>query len=211
MSFVQLPYLRILDGDAEAFGGNQSRDAKRTVREGACGPVAATGLVCYLEGRSRMERADFMKRMNRLRRSFFPMVPYLGSNAVILALGLNLYFITHRMHYRAFWALSRKKQFTRMEEMLRRDVPVILCIGNNLPRFWRKGKLTLYRRNSDGTMSVHTRTNAHFVTVTELGDEWMGVSSWGKKLYVRRSEWEDYVKNYSCAAPSNIVYVKKTR
>ena len=209
MNKQKLPYLRIRDGENAFFGGNQSWDPKKSVREGACGPVAATGLLCYLEGKEEMERSDFMKRFTRLRRSYFPIVPYLGSNGAGLALGLNIYFLLHGMPYFAFWGISRRKTFPRIERMLSDNLPVILCIGNNLPRFWRRQKLALYQENPDGTMRVHSRTSAHFVTVTEMNEEWMGVSTWGKKLYISREEWEDYVSRYSCAPLSNILVIHR--
>ena len=136
-------------------------------------------------------------------------ITILGSNGAGLALGLNIYFLLHGMPYFAFWGISRRKTFPRIERMLSENLPVILSIGNNLPRFWRRQKLALYQENPDGTMRVHSRTRAHFVTVTEMNEEWMGVSTWGKKLYISREEWEDYVSRYSCAPLSNILVIHR--
>ena len=209
MEEVRIPYLRVLDDTSSHYGGNQSWDPKKAVRKSACGPVAATGLICYVQGENEIERDEFMQKFTKLRRVYFPILPYLGSSGISIAAGLNVYFMVHRMPYHARWCISGRRMPQRIETMLSLDIPVILCIGNHMPKFWKNGKLKLYQKNPDGTMRVYTKTSAHFVTVTEMDDTWMTVSSWGKKLYISREEWKKYVRSCSCSALSNIVYIRK--
>ena len=95
-----------------------------------------------------------------------------------------------------------------MEEMLRRDIPVILSIGPNFPRLWKQGKETLYRMDQ-GDYRRAAETRAHYVTVTGMDESWLRISSWGKEYYLSREEYETYRADISSALVSNIVYIRE--
>ncbi|MBR1757495.1 MAG: hypothetical protein IJ744_02045 [Lachnospiraceae bacterium] len=208
MRGLKREFLRVQDGEKLHYGGNQAWDPKKGVQKSACGPVAATDVISFLEGRSQMDRSEFMKKMTRLRRSYFPIVPYLGTHGPGLAFGMNLYFWIHKMPYRAGWGLSAKKRDARIDAMLAQNIPVILCIGNNFPRFWRNAKLTLYRKDYNG-FHPYSKTKAHFVIVTGMDESWYRISSWGKELFINRAEFETFAKKDSCAPLSNIIWIKR--
>jgi hypothetical protein len=66
-----------------------------------------------------------------------------------------------------------------MEKMLKADLPVILSVGPNLPRFWRRRKLTFYRKTPEGAYVPAAYVRAHFVTATGLDGTWVRIASWG--------------------------------
>ena len=204
---LRRPYIRVVDGERYFYGGAQSWDPNKGIRAGACGAVAATGFVSYLDGNEKVERTDFMKKMTKLRKIYFPVIPYAGMNGFGLALGMNFYFWMHKQPYLAFWGISARRRNGRIARMLQDNLPVILCIGNHLPLFWRRKPLTLYRKDMNGNFQPYTKTDSHFVTVTGMDKYWMRISSWGKELYINRAEWEIYARKYSCCVLSNVMNV----
>ncbi len=153
--------------------------------------------------------AEFNRACMRLCRGFLRPLPHMGMTGTAVAFGRNREFRRRGIPYRASWCFRAGPMWERMESMLRADLPVILAIGLNLPRFWRRKKLTLYRRRPDGSMRPAARTNAHFVTVTAMDDEWLTVSSWGSEFYLNRAQYEDYVKRFSSPWFSNIVLLRQ--
>ena len=49
------------------------------------------------------------------------------------------------------------------------------------------------------------RISAHFVTITDMDEEWIGVSSWGAKYYINKKEYIRYVILHSNWILSNIL------
>lgn len=94
-----------------------------------------------------------------------------------------------------------------MEEMLSKNLPVIMSVGPNFPCVWRNHKLPFYIRKNDGTYVQDCQVNGHYVTVTEMDETWLCISSWGKKYYINRQEYMEYVRRYSGFLVSNIVYL----
>lgn len=93
--------------------------------------------------------------------------------------------------------------------MLREDIPVILSIGPNFPLLWQKKELTLHIQTNEGSFYPGPATHAHYVTVTGMDDTWLQISSWGRKYFINRNEYLQYVKAHSARLVSNILYVKK--
>jgi len=143
-----------------------------------------------------------------LRSKYFPLLYPVGMNGITLALGLNRVFRKNGLALRANWDMSEAKLWKRMEEMLLRDIPVILSIGPNFPRLWKKGKGTLYRLEN-GEQRAAGSVRAHYVTVTGMDEGWLKVSSWGKEYYLSREEYEHFRSATSSALVSNIVYIRR--
>ncbi len=205
------------------YGGAQSLLPRKSIRNSGCGLISSANLLAYLtrfhdtrdDLFDRIIRldpiplAEFNRACMRLCRGFLRPLPHIGMTGTAVALGLNREFRRRGIPYRAAWCFRAKPMWQRMEAMLRADLPVILAIGPNLPRFWRHKKLNLYRPRTDGTMQPAARTNAHFVTVTAMDDEWLIISSWGREYYLNRAEYEDYAKRYSSPWFCNILLLRE--
>ena len=204
------PYLQISDGKSLSYGGSQMRSDNNMIRKCGCGPVAALDLCAYLEGRDRtpIPLEEYNRELERLCRRFFLLIPNIGINCIGLIAGLNLMFWEKHLPYRAFWAASGGRLWERAEEMLRRNIPVILSIGPNFPRFWGKDRLNFYVRLQDGRFLPAVSTKAHYVTVTGLDENWLRISSWGRQYYINRREYEAYIRKHSNYLVSNLVVVR---
>jgi len=79
----------------------------------------------------------------------------------------------------------------------------------NFPFIWGKGKAILYTRNNAGEFKAASGVKAHFITVTGIDSEWLEISSWGRRYYLNRRNYEEYVSKHSAALVSNILYIKR--
>ena len=213
----------IADGDRRLFGGTQMLLPLPSIRETGCGLISSANLLAYLtrfhglrdglfDRFSRLDAiplAEFNRACMSICRGFLRPLPRLGMTGTAVAAGLNREFRRRGIPYRARWCFSGKKLWPRMEQMLQNDLPVILAIGPNLPRFWRKKKLVLYRQDKDGNYIPAARTNAHFITVSAMDESWLTVSSWGRRYGVSRAEYEEYTKKYSSSWFCNLLLLKK--
>ena len=208
------PYPQISDGLHLSCGGNQMRSDKAVIRKCGCGPVAALDLILYLEHRGEntpIALSDYNAMLTAFCFRYFPLIPPFGINGPVFTLGLNRLLHDRGLPYRAFWMLSGAKLWSRTEDMLGRDLPVILSVGPNFPAFWRGNRLPFYLRSSDGSYRKATSTKGHFVTATGIDAQWVRISSWGKEYYINRGEYERYTKENSLYAFSNLIYLRKVK
>lgn len=210
---LKKPYVRVLRGGTLSYGGSQMWSQSETVRVCGCGPVAVLDTILYLTGRQEqpMSAEDYDRELVRLSRRYFPLVKPFGINGLLLALGMNRLLRSYDLPYRAFWAVSGVKFWDRIRRLLEEDVPVILSVGPNFPAVWGKERLRFYVRKADGAMVPSGSALAHYVCATGLDEEWLRISSWGKVYYVRRSEYDEYVKKHSASLVSNILMLQKKR
>lgn len=218
MTELKHPYPGVIRADgSRSYGGSQMTLSDKVMQRCGCGIVAAADLLRYLHcyhkpipllagTPTELSQAEYESLLQSLRRRYFPLFYPVGMNGLSLAFGLNRLFRKNGVALSARWDMSERKLWTRMEEMLQRDIPVILSIGPNFPRLWKKGKETLYRLDN-GRPSPATETRAHYVTVTALDENWMRISSWGKEYYLSREEYERFRSDISCAIVSNILYI----
>ena len=205
-----------------SFGGSQTRSARWRIRRCGCGAVAMTDLLLYVTrhrswpaAKSVAEAAachpvptDVYDRCCRsLQCAYLPMVPPFGINGLVLAGGLNLYCLLHRIPLRFRWNMRKKNLWQMIRQGLEQDLPVVLAIGPKLPAFWKKGGLQLYRKRGDSFCPA-TAVSGHYVTVTAMDEEWLEVSSWGKKYYIRRDEYLRYGETHSLFFAHNALAVR---
>lgn len=150
-----------------------------------------------------------------------------------VAKSINAYSNLHNFDLKASWKwkLTYYDMLELIEEMLKRDIPIILSIGPNTPKLWGKKGISFYERCEIDYLEHTTQTgemikpyyykvvkqdiNGHYVTVTALikdeltGQIMLRISSWGKKFYINYEEYRDYVENYSGTYTSSMVHVKK--
>ena len=206
-------YPRVRNDGRLTYGGSQMLAESKLIRGCGCGPVAALDLLHYLcdgDDAPPLPLDHYNKELESLCRSYFPLIPQSGINGLMLALGVNRLFLRRHLPCRAVWAVSGSRLWERVREMLVNDLPVILSIGPNFPAVWKKDRLPFYSRRDDGSYVRSSSAKSHYVTVTGLDDEWARISSWGREYYIRRSEYDDFVKRHSSQVFSNILYIKRT-
>ena len=205
---LKRPYVRVYREGAPSYGGSQMWLERGRDRAAACGLIACADVLAYLRGETKFDEADYMAYLRRLRR-YFPLIPYRGMDGVTLAVGMSRCLRREQPQLRAHWCVSGSRFFSRVEEMLRADIPAVISIGPNMPAFWGRHSVPLYRRDAAGAYREDTRTHAHYVTVTGLDGEWMRISSWGREYYVSRRQYEKYMRTQSFAAVTNLLHIEQ--
>lgn len=225
MNMLQIKhkYISVIHDQRRSFGGSQMLSASKTMREVGCGVIAALDLLIYLclthpECRcsffadaaedGSIDEKEYDELAQKLSRQFFPIIPKLGINGIMLAGGLNLFFLRYKLPFRASWGIGKARLFEQIEEMLAHDIPVILSVGPNFPLFWQKHELTFYSSCPDGTLQASCRIKAHYVTVTGIDAHMLQISSWGREYYIDRNEYWEYISRHSGSLVSNIVKIR---
>lgn len=213
-------YISVANNSNGSYGGSQTRSDNAVIKRCGCGLVAACDLLLYLHRYHRdcsalifddvpMDEDVELEAYNSLLEKLnplFPIIPPFGISGPLLVIGLNIFFRHNHFPYKAMWAMNETALWRRTEYMLERDFPVIISVGQNLPFIWNKHKLNLYvERNAQKRKSSSVK--AHFMTATAIDEEWLCVSSWGRKYYINRKEYESYVHEHSSTLINNIVYI----
>ena len=204
-----------------SFGGNQRQLKSAVLQHCGCGVVATLDLIRYLHLYHPDCRTDFFAGVAdtpdlpepvydlcaQRMRHFVPVLYPIGSTGFSLAAGLNRYFKRHNVPLKASWGVSKDRIWQEIEDMLERDLPVILSVGNQFPVFWKKKGAQLYRRSGEALkQSVHV--HAHYVTVVGIDDAWLRISSWGQEYYLAREEFLRYRDKESMNLLCNIVCLR---
>ena len=208
---LQHPYPAVDWAEEGSFGGSQSRSASWQIRKCGCGAVAMTDLAIYLtrhhgcEGSMLVQEAASLDPIPAelydrcccdLQRKYLPMVPPFGINGLTLTAGMNAYCGIHRLPPRFRWNTGKKNLWKIIGQALERDLPVVLAIGPNLPALWQQHKVNLYRKSGE-TYTAVTSVKAHYVMVTAMDENWLEISSWGKKYYIHKQEYLQYGEKHS--------------
>lgn len=217
---------------SEQEAGNASENAEQRLQaedlkkqKMGCGIVALSDLFLYLSGKYNagirigdrsyvnhgMLQSEYCEYYDRI---------YAFAGGVSLkagASGLKLWRKFNRMakvqgwNERARWGFSRKKIFQRMEGMLLKDIPVILCMPMAL--FKNDKGICFYKRNEKGEYVPYTRVSGHYVVVTEIiyeeQDIYLVISSWGKQYFVKWNEYDTEIrKRLFGGFLGNILYIR---
>lgn len=220
MLSIQHPYISV----AGSYGGGQQHSPDPMVRRCGCGVIAAADLLLYLSRHHAPHPAEFFEDLPaegpvpspayqtcilRLHRRYFPVIPYAGINGLMLMAGVRRFFRDQDLPFTARWCFSQGRLWERMEDQLRRDMPVILSVGPNFPVIWGKKCVRFYCETPSGTYTPTAGARAHFITVTGMDDKWLRISSWGRRYYIRRAEFSDYARHESLSPASNILWVER--
>lgn len=211
-------------GGSLSYGGSQLWAYGPVPRKCGCGPVAALDLALTLSreegvsnafteaaGENPIPLSAYNALLERVIRRYVPILPPLGTNGVALALGLDRLFRDLLLPFRCSWGFSGEKTLERVRRMLDEEIPVILGIGQNLPRIWEKEKLPLYIKNRAGGYSPAGAVSAHFVSVTGIDGDWLKISSWGRVYFISFAEFERYRAEHSLNAVCNVLSVARKR
>lgn len=152
---------------------------------------------------------EYNHELEATSRRYFPLVKPFGINGIFLAAGMNRLLRRYHLPYRAFWAVSGRKFWPRVEELLSQDLPVIFSVGPNFPAVWKKNRLTFYRKTPDGVYVPSSSAKSHYITATGIDEQWLRISSWGTEYYINRREYDEYIRRYSTSIVSNILMLRK--
>ncbi len=113
---------------------------------------------------------------------------------------------------RARWGLSGKKIYVRIEEMLRKDIPVILCVPMMVGQKNKEHGIDFYKKENDIYCKACT-VSAHYVVITgiikENEDIYLKVSSWGVEYYVNWLEYDILIHTHFLGTIlGNILYIR---
>ena len=222
---LRYPYFSVKTQNGLSYGGSQTWCSSPTMQKYGCGVVAMGDVLLYM-GIHRLScstdlqygilREDgnlsyprYERYLRKIRRRYLGIIPGFGVPGFLVPHAMNRYFRHYKMDFRARWCISHEKLYSRIEESLARDLPVLLAVGQNIP-FWRKHKLCLYRQEN-GLYFPAAEVKAHFVVVTGLENGYLQISSWGKEYYISWQEFEKYVKKYSSVLVSNICLITEKK
>lgn len=212
--------------EGASYGGSQTWFSSPSIRGYGCGLIAAHDLLWYLERKENLAAQtshqhsakrftdascsweDYERSVTKLHH-LFPILPRLGINGLMLSAGLNRAFLLRRLPYRACWHIGCRNTGKEISHLLGQDIPVILSIGGNFPLVWKKDRLPLYRKSSDGVYIKSSSTRAHYVIVTGIEHGWLRISSWGQEWYINWREYRDFARTKSCPLFSNICYITR--
>jgi hypothetical protein len=211
MKNLNHPFLKIETVKGTFYGGNQSWFSYKFLQKTGCGVIGAANVLLHMKGEKILSEEEYMTFAKKLWKNYLPVIPGFGMNGLTLMVGLNRYFYHHKIPYAARWTVSSSRMIPRIDQMLAKDLPVILAVGPNFPKFWGKQALNFYTKTQTGDYIPTVKTRAHFVTVTGREGAWLKISSWGKEYYIDIREYRSYVKNYSCPLVSNIICIKKRK
>lgn len=233
---LQKPYIQVRRNNGEiTYGGDQGffkggAPGSVEVRKSAmgCGVVAFSDLLLYLgtgdQSRETPESKCYVNRMNDEEEycSYYNCIyDFMGGVSArngISGIRLMLRFnrLARREHWgmRAIWGLGAGKLYGRIEEMLKQDIPVILCIPIMLLKKDKKDGVSFYR--GIGEWKKETTVSAHYVMVTGIVQEcgstemFLEISSWGKKYYINWNEYEKLIRTHFLGTIlGNILYIRK--
>ena len=204
-------YIQVERNGRLSYGGSQMWSDNPTVKICGCGPVAVLDTLLYLTHRqeSPMSLAEYNRMLEEMSKRYFPLVRPFGINGLLLAAGMNRLLRRYRLPYRAFWAISGRKFWSRVEELLCQDLPVIFSVGPNFPAVWQKHRLTFYRKTAEGLYIPASSAKSHYITATGIDQDWLRISSWGRRYYVNRKEFEHYARRKSIPLVGNILYIER--
>ena len=225
MTELRKPYPSVMRNGFLSYGGSQMWSDSAPICKCGCGIVAALDIAIYLKrsygGGDKMLAGvpcggptplpAYNELLLSLRKKYFPIIPPLGINQMILTLGMNRFFHDEHLPFTAHVTMATDKMWDRIRQSLMNDCPVLLAIGMNFPYVWQKNTVSFYKKQPDERYTVSVSTKAHFVVITGMDEQWLRISSWGIQYYVNRNELAGYIKKYSTSFISGIVYVTEKK
>lgn len=213
-------YVKIQKGNNVSFGGSQMWFEDELISSHGCGLVAMTDLILYLKKTDTTDFAaykNFLLDFNKiyvnfhLRFSKFSFISRLISkyfgrvNNIDGRMGLIIrkYFKKNKIKFKARWCFGKKLFFKRIEDMLSRDIPAIVAIGE-------KNGVNYYKM-AENKLILCGKISYHYFTVTAISEicekRMLEISSWGKKYFIYENDMKKFL---SCSFTlfSNVLYIK---
>ena len=237
-----------------SYGGSQmwfpqkGRFSKDSIlRNYGCGTIATADLLLYLAMQNEKMKTEltaavlqdekgiiyesydsYVRKINNYTHTL-PIIAVLGPK---LAWAINSYSRKFDLGLKASWRwrLTYYDMLEIMEEMLVKDIPVILSIGPNWPNlrgskgipFYERKEIDFYLPDSIQAAkkpyyyhAVEQAVNSHYVVVTAIIKDdiasriMLRISSWGRMYYINYEEYRDYVDTASRSWLSSLVEIKR--
>lgn len=205
------PFIQIRYQNRVFYGGDQAWCRQKYMRQSGCGVIASANLILCSNAKSRedtrISHEAYMELVEELQRRYFLVLPMLGLNGIFLSIGVKRYFFHQGNRKKVHWGCLPSHIWEETARMLEQGLPVILAVGPNMPWFFKKHRLKLYVKKGQN-YQVEQSVYAHYVTVTEMDERWLTVSSWGKKYFINKKEYMEYTKRHSNCLYSNILVVR---
>ncbi len=200
-------------GDQNLFVSQVGDSDKRIKQESGCGLIALLDICLYIFGDTDTHEEQYIRCFNKLYEFYGGIRHNSGISGISMAKCFNRIMKKKEMALKASWGLSGKKMHARVEEMLAKDIPVVLCIPRMVLKRDKKDKLNLYCAG-DKIGKVACSTNAHYVTITAIvsasGEDYYRVSSWGNQYFICVKEYDSYMKNHFLGTIlGNVLYIQE--
>lgn len=250
-------YVPVIKDATVYYGGSQmwfpndrTRSKDYILHNYGCGTIATADLFLYLairkdayrnavtesvlQGTDSAYYKDYLAYVRKINEYYTKTRRYIAVLGPQVAISFNSYARTYQLKHRAKWKLTLTyyDMLEQIEEMLSRDIPVILSIGPNTPAIWGKKGISFYQRYTKDTpidgeaakpvslagayhyKAVKHDINSHYVTVTGMYKDasaariMLRISSWGKPFYIDYEEYREYIHEHGGTYTSSIVYIR---
>ena len=224
-------YVKIKNLNLVSYGGNQNWSKSRKMQKVGCGVIAMADLSIYLAEQNPNMMTDAIRKINKPKglynkHDYLEYVKFFYMHYVIMLMHngiigtamkhtMNRYFMLNDIGLKARWKVlqSDESMMKDIRHLIRKNKPVILAIGQNRFNPFGKKGISLYIEK-DGSLkeSIRENVHSHYVVVTGVreikGQEYLVVSSWGKKYYISYKEYRNYVNNVGDKFTSGILYIE---
>ncbi len=251
-------YVPVIKDSAISYGGSQMwfsetkwRSKDYILHNYGCGTIATADMFLYLalqnealqspiteaalQGTAQVKYDNydpFIRQINNEYTKTRRIIAVLGTK---VAKAINTYSERYGFGLTAawMWKLTYYDMLDLIEEMLKKDIPVILAIGPNTPNLWGRKGIPFYERKEIEYVEPKEKgeipkkpyyyqvrlnnINGHYITVTAIVKDdvtariMLRISSWGRQYYINYEEYRDYIDTYGGTCTSSIVYVKKKK
>lgn len=214
-------------GDQNFFGAEEALPEDKRKQMCGCGIVAFADLLLYMGMADRRysvsENSSYVNRklLEEEYKKYYNIIydfmggirGKVGISGIKIQRSFNRLARREKWPLRAKWGLNGRKMNSRIEEMLRQDIPVICCIPMMLLKKDQNDYLQLYRWQNE-KLEKATCTRAHYVMLTGInvieGTPFYEVSSWGKKFYISRREYDVFLRKHFLGIwLGNVLYIYK--
>lgn len=224
-------YVKIKNMNLVSYGGNQSWCSSKKMQKVGCGVVAMADLTIYLAEQNPSMMTDAIRKISKPKglynkHDYLEYVRFFYVHYVIMLMRkgmlgtalkhtMNRYFMLNDIGLKAKWKMfqSDDAMLNDICHLLRKNKPVILSIGpNRYNPFGKKGVRFYVEKDGALRDSMREPVHSHYVTVTGVteikGNEYLVVSSWGKKYYINYKEYRHYVNTEGDKMTSGLLYIQ---
>ena len=240
-------YVRVFNGDTASYGGDQRKF--ETFSNGSiqdyilskygCGVIAEADLFLYwtkgqsinvtpdtkiaMNGTDKITLENYMNYVRDIDTNFANCYPKIGEICPVAVGEINFYAYTYDLGYEANWewSLSKKTMYSKIKEMIKNNIPVIISIGPNIddPLDVREGSDDVQFYSQTGpkpyTYPKTLKTHQHLFTVTGIITDDVAkttklhISTWGEDYYMDYDEYREYVNRNGTASSSIVSIIEK--
>lgn len=236
-------YISIIGGmenGVDSFGGDQGWfksenkwSSDYIIEHYGCGLISASDILLYMaivdSNKNsvytsivtdktlglKIDKEDYKNYITRMNDKVFSTVRIIGVDGLSMARMMNTYFEDNSIDLKAKWGVKFSDLKGYIKEMLDKDIPVCLSIGDS------SDDLKIYIPTDETMMkfplqyNIWYETDNHYVTVTGMVEDrirnktFLQISTWGDKCYIDFDEYCLFVEGngFLKTTFSNILYI----